>query len=528
MNINKNQFKSLIWIIPAVIAFFLALIPTLKYQWPLSWDIIYHVQYAQVYAKYGFVLIDPLLNAPFGQKIGYPPLFHFLLVLLGAIIKIDYFQISRFLQPFLVMFLVLSVSYVARKFYGTIAGMSAGFLIISSLLLGNRLIFPIPENLALIFLPLSVYFYYYSLKEKTLKYAIMAGLLLIVILSIHQAATLVLFLIITAFTLVELIFYGNIHVFKNFGAFILFPLSVLMVGFVAIFLWSPNIIYSILNLGIKEATGFVTSLPSSRPIGISSYGNLGFMALIFGLTGTIVAIKKRRKEDVFILSWIIIIFLLINAYIFGINVISYRLLPYILIPLSILGGLGINEICRKLKDYKKFSSKNFRTAFLISIFVLATFEGLLTVESPLIASFEISNQYGTIQIAPPSDSEIDLARWFNENGDKSKSILSNNLFPMTFVTAQTGMPLRADLTFENFNKNVSESTFKQDKIGYVVLDKRLSFQSNNGTIYKVLFDAEFYRIFYYSGEIPSNIDEIVPSFMKLVYQNKDFMVFQVP
>ena len=425
------------------------------------------------------------------------------------------------------MFLTLSVSYVARKFYGTIAGISAGFLIISSLLLGNRLIFPIPENLALIFLPLSVYFYYYSLKEKTLKYAIMAGLLLIVILSIHQAATLVLFLIITAFTLVELIFYRKIQVFKNYGAFLLLPLLMLMLGSVAVFLWSPDIIYGVLNLGIKEATGFVTSLPSSRPIGITSYGNLGIMTLLFGLIGTIIALKKRRKEDAFIISWLIVIMLLLNVYLFGINVISYRLLPYLLIPLSILGGLGITEICRKLKDYKNFSSKNFRTAFLISICALATFNGLLTVENPLITSNEVSNQYGTFQIAPPSASEIDLARWFNQNGDKSKSILSNNLFPMTFVTAQTGMPLRADLTFDSFGKNVSESTFKQDKVGYVVLDKRLSFQSNNGTIYKVLFDAEFYRIFYYSGDIPSNIDKIVPSFMKLVYENKDFMVFQV-
>ncbi len=102
MNHEKLQ-KWHVWIIPAIIAFLIALIPTLKFQWPLSWDIIIHVQYTMVYTKYGLILTDPLLNAPFGQKIGYPPLFHFLLAALGMISRVDYFQIARALQPILAM-----------------------------------------------------------------------------------------------------------------------------------------------------------------------------------------------------------------------------------------------------------------------------------------------------------------------------------------------------------------------------------------------------------------------------------------
>ncbi|HEX3013592.1 MAG TPA: hypothetical protein VHO92_04905, partial [Methanobacterium sp.] len=161
---DLKKIYSISFIIPAIAVFFIALIPTLNYQWPLSWDIIYHVQYAKIYAQYGFVLTDPLLNAPYGQNISYPPLFHFLIVCLGALLKIDYFQLARFMQPFLAMFIVLSVSYVAKKIYGNIAGISAGFLVISSYLIA-RIILPIPENLALIFLPLAVYFYYRSIDE---------------------------------------------------------------------------------------------------------------------------------------------------------------------------------------------------------------------------------------------------------------------------------------------------------------------------------------------------------------------------
>ena len=527
MKINKNQLKKLIWIIPAVIAFFLILIPTLKYQWPLSWDAIYQVQYAQVYAKYGFVLINPLLNAPTGQSISYPPLFDFLIAYLGIISKVNLFQIARFIQPFLAMFMILSVSFVSRKFYGTIAGVATGFLIISSLLLGNRIIFPLPENLALVFLPLSVYFYYYSLKEKSLKYAIIAGSLLILILLIHQTAPLILFLIISVFTLIELIVYRNISVFKNYGAFLILPVTLLIL-IVGLLTGLPNIFSNVIHHAIQEA--FATSSVISPPLRLSSYGNLGVLTLIFGLIGVVTAVIRRQKEDIFILSWIIVIMLLINAYLFGINginSISYRLLVYLLIPVSILGGFGVSTVYHKLKNYKNFSSKKFRNAFLISLFVLATFFGFLTVENPLISSFEVTNQYGSFQIAPPSSSEMDLVNWFNENGNKSKSILSNDFFPLTFVTSQTGMPLASDVDFAYFNKNVSKSFFEKNKIGYVVLDKRLSFNSSNGTLHKVEYLGEFYTLFYYNENIQSNLNEILPDYVKVVYENNNFIVCEV-
>ncbi len=100
MNNNKNLLINLIWIIPAIIAFLLALIPTLKYQWPLSWDTISTILSAQLYAKYGFVLINPFINAPYGDNINYPPLFYLLLAFLGNITHVNLYQIARVLQPF--------------------------------------------------------------------------------------------------------------------------------------------------------------------------------------------------------------------------------------------------------------------------------------------------------------------------------------------------------------------------------------------------------------------------------------------
>lgn len=525
MNIWKSEVKKLMWIIPAIVAFFIALIPTLKYQWPLGWDIIYHVQYAQIYAKYGLVLTNPLLNAPFGQKIGYPPLFHLILAGLVSIFRSDYFQVARFLQPLLAMLTVLSVSYVSNKFYGKIAGLSTGFLVLSSFLV-SRIILPVPENLALIFLPLAVYFYYRSLKEKILKYAFIAGLMFLVIIFTHLAAALCLFLIITSVSLVEMIYYRDLGVFKNYGAFIIFLVSLALMGMLALIIWSPETFKLFIQDGITAATGFNTSISTNRPMSLLGYlGFMGYLVLTFALVGGLIALNKRRKKDLYIITWTVIMFLLSNAYWFGINVISYRVLIYILIPLSILGGFGVSQVCLRLKEQPKFSSKKFRTAFILSIFVLATFTSILTVENPKIATFSVKNEFGNFQIAPPTSSEVDLARWFNSNGDKNKSILTNNLFTGTFIATVSGIPLHYG--FEDLNRNISQSAFNEARIGYVVVDKRLTFPSNNQTFYLQKVDSEFYPLIYFSKDVPSNINEIIPHFMRLVYENQDYIIFKI-
>jgi hypothetical protein len=107
---------------------------------------------------------------------------------------------------------------VAKKLYGTLAGVGAGFLILSSYLV-SRIILPLPENLALIFLPLSVYLYYKSLENKNLKTAFFGGILFLIILLTHQGATLCLILSVIDITILELLVYRNINVLKNFTSF---------------------------------------------------------------------------------------------------------------------------------------------------------------------------------------------------------------------------------------------------------------------------------------------------------------------
>ena len=67
MNFDKNA-RNMFWITPAIVALLIALIPTLKYQWPLTIDIYYHIHIAQVYSQYGLTLTDPLIDPGMGQK----------------------------------------------------------------------------------------------------------------------------------------------------------------------------------------------------------------------------------------------------------------------------------------------------------------------------------------------------------------------------------------------------------------------------------------------------------------------------
>lgn len=529
---QKTVHKWHLWVIPAIIAFAVALITTLKFQWPLSWDIIIHVQYTMVYAKYGFVLTDPLLNAPLGQKIGYPPLFHFLLLALGMITRVDYFQIARALQPFFAMFIVLSVSFVARKFYGTIAGISAGFLVISSFLLG-RIMLPIPENLALIFLPLSVYFYYRSIKENLVKYALLSSILFIVMVSTHIPASFIIILIITLLSLVELIVYRNIRIFKFYGAFLLLPVCLVLLGMIYLLIFQPDIITAIINEGISAATGLATSIAYNKPLSVDGYLNIGIIVLIFGITGIIFSLNrmygkslnKISRKDLFILIWILSMFLLSISYYFGINIISYRLLVYLLIPLSIIGGFGLSQLYERLKNSKNFSSDKFRVSLLVAIFSLSILSGVLAVEQSNFGIFKVTNEYGSLDIAPPSESMVDLANWFNTNGDKSKSILTNNLFTGTFLATMSGMPIHYG--FEYFNKNMSQASLEEAKIGYLVLDKRLALNSHNDPFKLIYVKSEFYPLVYFSKPVSESLPEFLPDFVMVVYQNQDYIVCEI-
>ena len=522
---NLTHQNKLLLFVPAISIFLITLIPTLNHSWPMSWDVIYHVLYAQVYTQYGFVLINPLLNSPIGQKIAYPPLFHFLIVGLGMLFQRDYMVIARSLQPFLAFFVVLSVTYVGNKFYGTLAGLSAGFLMISSYII-FRIMLPVPENLALIFIPLAVYFFFASVKEKKLKYAFLSGILLLLIAGTHQAALLCLVLVISALTLVELLLYRNFSVLKNYGTFLFSLIAILILFLGVILIFKPDLLNSVFNQGITAALGYSTSLTYTQPLGVFKYlQNFGLLVTGFAVVGTFFAVKTRGKKEIYLFTWIIVLLLLSQAYLFGINVLSPRVLIYILIPLSILAGFGVKQTYHRLKDHERYSSDTFRSAFLIVLFVLSIFFGVLTVENPNMGVFSAKTEFGYVQIAPPSSSEVDISNWFKLNGDKNKSITISNLYTGVLIATETGMPINYE--FDSINNETPRSYFENNNIGYIVYDKRLALPKENETLYRWESSSEMFSLFYFNKILFESLYALKPEFAVVVYENNDFIVCEI-
>lgn len=524
MKQTKTDLNKLQIVIPAIAIFLITLIPTLTHKWPLSWDVIYHVLYAEVYTQYGFVLVNPLLGSPVGQKIAYPPLFHFLIAFLGTVFHQGYMLIARVLQPFLAFFVVLSVSYVGKKLYGNLAGISAGFLMISSYII-YRIMLPVPENLALIFLPLAVYFYYSSVKNRNLRYAFIAGILMLVVAATHQAAFLCLFIVVSSITIVDILFYRELSIFKNYGAFISSMLILVAAAVLALALIRPELFQNILDQGISATLGYSTSINYTIQLSPLKYLQyFGVLVTIFALIGAYFAVKLRRRKDIYVFTWIISLLLLSNAYLIGINVLAPRLLIYIVIPLSILGGFGVENVYKRLKSTERFSSDKFRTMFLLVVFSLAVVFGILTAANPTMGTFSAKTEFGSVQIAPPSESEVELADWFKTNGNKNQSILIQNIYTGIFIAEQTGMPI--NFGFEYLNSSTPRSFFDIGNVGYIVYDKRLVLPNQNASLNKTKVTTELYPLFYFNQEYYTDLNLTQPNYFKVVYENDDFIVCQ--
>ncbi|AEG18406.1 glycosyltransferase family 39 protein [Methanobacterium paludis] len=524
MTFDYKQFKKFLWIIPAVVAFLIALIPTLKYGWPLTTDIFYQVHVAQVYGQYGLTLIDPLMDPGLGRKIGYPPLFSLMLLFLASTLKLNYFTVARALQPIFAFLTVLTVTYAGKKFYGEVAGISAGFLLISSFLF-SRLMSPLPETLALIFVTLAVYLFYRSAVDKKYLYAVISGFLFILVVLTHQSAPVCLFAILTACTLVVGILKRDTSFFKSYAVFLATNIVGALIVALALFLIAPNIMHAVLAKGVLAATGYHTSLPTNDPISNLKYiAYLGIL-LLFVVIGGFVSYKKRRTADIFIITWAVVMLIASKAYWFGVNVTSIRLLVYLLLPLSILGGSGLSYLYNEYKK-KEFTSKSIRSAFLISVFVISSLYGITTVQDP---NFNVIPKYDVYayqnmsimnpQIAPPTTSDVGLADWFSKNANSSYGVVSNNQNTNQFLVSTTGQTVFNHYTIGKMPNNASLIKYN---IRYLVFDKRLTFsgdKSQNKTLTRGMYT--------FVNNATYGTDKWVLPYMKLVYENTDYNVYEI-
>lgn len=481
--ITKNK-SVLLLLIPAILAFSMALIPTLKYQWPLSWDIYYHVHLAKLYLEQGLTLWDPLTYAPFGRPIFYPPFFHYLLAAFTTLLKVDPFQIARYLQPVFAFSLVLSFTYVARQFYNLRVAILAGFFLFFTSVF-HRAMLPLPETLALILFPIAVYFYYRALEGDGYKFAVLGGIISGLMMLTHNLTGLIMLGVVLLFTLALKLRKDKVE-YLSLGIFLGATLLV------AALWWLPLLIQY----------GFTFHNPQAviqGPVGylIILAKTVGVPALIFAILWVIFMIKGFNKvnmekwhnrllrKEILLITWILFLLILSNAYLLGFSILIDRILNFAVFPLMLVAALGLEHIH---SFNKKLVYDRIYKVIVILLIISAVFSGLFYALSvkPLV-----------------NDSQRDLAQWFADNGDGKGVVMSltEGLDPVIVSVSrqpvstggyQPGMVKVLDRNLY-YSGNFTEEDVKRDKIGYFV------------------------------EQSPINH----PGYFTLVYQNKDYKVWRV-
>ncbi len=491
-------------------------------QWPLTVDIYVHVRAAEVFSQYGLTFIDPHINPPHGSPLNNPPLFSLIIMYLGNALKINYFQAARFLQPFLAFSVVLSVSYVSKKLYGDIAGISAGFLIMSSYLF-TRLISPLPETLALIFVPVAVYLFYQSVMTKKYRYALLSSFMFLLVIATHASTTNLLLIIITSITIILGIVKREKVYFISYAYFLSVPIVAGLIGGILLYVVSPTFAHQLLSYAVILIK---TSVPYNSPISAAKYIIYLGIVVIFAFIGMLVGAKRRSTKDLFMFIWIVVLVITSVSYLFGVNVYTIRLLVHILLPLSIVGGMGLSYL---YLDFKKtdFTSKSIRSIFLIAIFVISSLFAVVTVTESnyqTIPQYNTVQPYGTTdliipQLAPPTTADVELANWFNLYGDNKSSIVSNNYNTNNFLVATTHQPVETVSTCTMIIEDgFVPIQLKHRDIGYFVLDKRLVFTNAKENIITDSF-IFFNKNYDITSELPAN--------SQVLYENQYYVVYKI-
>jgi hypothetical protein len=350
------------------------------------------------------------------------------------------------------------------------------------------------------------------------------GLLLVLIASTHLGALLSTAIIFASFLIIG--FKKYISLFNHQRKFVALILMVIGLIIALLLIFKLQSINYIIQNGLTSVNALLITV-DGRPISFLGYlRNIGLLVLVFGLVGFILALTKRRVKDLMLILWVLSMFLLSLSYLTGINVISYRILIYLILPLSILGGCGVSYIYHQLRQGNLFKKRNYipqidkkhkASLFLIIIFLLSIFQGILTVTSSDTVEFDLKTDWGVVKIAPPTNSEIEVSNWFKQNGNRSKVVLTNNYYLGIFLTATTEQPF----DYKDFHllgyQTDHKPVFIEKRIGYILYDKTLKYLSHNETAVHWVDNVIYYN--------DSNL--IIPSYARIVFENENYTVVEL-
>lgn len=320
-----------------ILAFYIAFIPHDNYPYLVHIDEWVHMVYSKAIIQAGDTnFVDPfaggeyVLSLTSGAEVGWrlETGFHLFWAVFHQVSGISWLTIFKYFPAIVFLITILSVYILARREgFGWEAAFFAALIPTTVGILGPG--FLIPLVLGLPFIPLSLFL---LLNFRSVWSYLILFIFVCFLLLIHAVAAVLLVLIVAPFIILNL--KGN---FKH----ALFASLALVLPFLVPFPW-------IFNLLLPTAKSLFSPQP---PLGyveiprvIATYGYLPLAFCILGVFA--LALRGGKRRYAFILGFLALILMLVVYFTFhyGVHIVYYRGLMYMMLMMGIIAGAGLMEI----------------------------------------------------------------------------------------------------------------------------------------------------------------------------------------
>jgi asparagine N-glycosylation enzyme membrane subunit Stt3 len=339
-----------------------------RFPYPLSWDIWYHMRIVENFSN-GYFTYDPVSFGPEGRIHTYPPLFHILLLGLYKIVNLGGLSIldaARIMPTILFPLSAISTFLLVNKFYGKEVGLLSSFFVLVIQVSLDRGIIASPQSLALVLIPLGFLTYLVGLKDR--KYLYASGIVSSAIFYTHGLSFIVFFISIILFTFLLYLVKREVKL-RNF---FIFTLITIIISF-------PWIIQLLMH-------GVASNIPYGGVFKLAFYPvKLGYITMALAIPGAVFLIFRKNEEDIMLLSWGTVAFLLSRNYITSLDLLPFRFIEFLAYPLAFYSAFAIFEFA---KDKRREAV----LAAIIGIMIISSFPAAEYVSKvkPMLGNEEYS------------------------------------------------------------------------------------------------------------------------------------------
>ncbi len=354
---TTNRLEHLLLLLIMVLAFYVAFIPHLNYPYPVHIDEWIHLTYSQAILLAGdTTFIDPFyggsmkgltgsdLGLGYHLEIG----FHLFWGIFQRISGISWLTIYKYFPSVIFMITILSVYVLSQKQgFGLEAAFFASLIPTTVGILGPA--FLVPVAMGLLFVPLSLFL---AFNFRTGWSYLVLFIFTSFLLAIHAVTAVVLVIILMPYIL--------LNVKDSFKHSLGLTLA-LAVPFLAPFPWILSLLMPTAKL-LFSPQPLLTYVDLPRIIKI-----FGYLPVLLSLGGTfLLGFKGGKKNYGLILGLLALLLVLVTFFTlhYGIAIVYYRGLMYMMLMLSIVAGAGVAWV-RSLRLPRRFAT-GLKTTWLTS------------------------------------------------------------------------------------------------------------------------------------------------------------------